>query len=201
MGNHPIILSYSERLIWQNLLQASPTCKPIDCTPPCTHWKVFPLWKLFTSLLKPTHFSCLHFDLTNIGLETESRPSSLSDLALVRNLDTTQHDKKINVFFDQRLTSISHFNTGIQWQAWGNESWLDKTRSQWFTMITNKSMQTICKCRNYMQTTYCDIFCGKSFSCTFTVCELLIFLFWAITAGFNPVSSHLLKVTTSEYQV
>lgn len=69
--------SCSKRLICQNLLQASPTCKPIDCTPPCTHWKVFHLENfshLFTSLLKP--------DLTNVGLEAKSRPSSLSDLAL-----------------------------------------------------------------------------------------------------------------------
>ena len=44
------------KLICQNLLQASPTCKPIDCTPPCTHWTVFHLESfshLFTSLLKP----------------------------------------------------------------------------------------------------------------------------------------------------
>ena len=90
---------------------------------------------------------------------------------------------------------------GIEWQAWGAESWLDTIRSQRSQTKNNANEPQVHKCRIYtqvLQKKY-DIFCGSPFYAPLQLVNFWIFFAPAITAGFKqpPLQGHHKRLSTS----
>ena len=90
---------------------------------------------------------------------------------------------------------------GIEWQAWGAESWLDTIRSQRSQTKNNANEPKVHKCRIYtqvLQKKY-DIFCGSPFYAPLQLVNFWIFFAPAITAGFKqpPLQGHHKRLSTS----